>query len=159
MRALCNLALVVVASLSVGCLDVIGTSKYEPCADEDGDGVCDDGAGGGSSTSSGSNSGSTSSSSGSSTGTECFDVTVTVSGDVKVHLSSIDVDFEVDFAGPVCVPAGSLTLSAQCDPSGGGDEMSIAVDWGNPACDDDMVTCTIDLQKPETFTITADGCP
>lgn len=161
MRALlCQLALVVVASSSVGCLDVIGTSKYEPCADEDDDGVCDDGAGGGSSTSSGStsNSGSTSSSSSSSTTTECFDVTVTVSGEVKVHLSSIDVDFEAGFSGPVCAPAGSLTLSAECDASGG-DDPPVAVDWGNETCDDDMVSCTIDLQKPETFTVTTDACP
>lgn len=161
MRALlCNLALVAAASFSVGCLNVIGTSEYKPCTDENGDDVCDDGSGGGSSTSSGSTaSGSSSgSSSSSSTATECFDVTATVTGNVKVKLSSIDADFEAGFSGPICAPAGSLTLSAECDASGG-DDPPIAVEWGNEACEDDTTSCTFDLEGPETFTISADDCP
>lgn len=165
---LCNLAFAIAASGAAGCLDILGTSGYKPC-ESGSDDRCDDGSdgsGGSSSTSTSSSSSSSSSddssssssSSSTATGTDCFDLTVHVSGSVKVKLGTPDADFEPGFAGPICAPAGTTKLEAECD-QGGGNDPPVAVSWGNAGCDDGTTACTFALQHAETFTVAAAACP
>ncbi|MBK8256989.1 MAG: hypothetical protein IPK82_30480 [Polyangiaceae bacterium] len=134
------------------CANVLGTSDYKPCEVES----CSEGGGGAGASSTGT---STTSSTGTGTSTEpCFNVTVNVSGSVKVKLETTEIDFEQGLPGPHCLPAGSTTFFAECD-SGGGSDPPVAVAWGNPLCPDQTTSCTFDLQKDETFTVSSGDCP
>jgi hypothetical protein len=138
-------SLVLVMS-TAACAQVAGTADLEPC-----DETCPGGggAGGGSNTSTG---GSTISSSG------CFDVTVEVAGNVKIEAEPQHVDFDNESSGPICLAAGTITMSAECD-DGGGDDPVVAVDWGNDLCEDGQSSCTFELAAPEIFTVRSDACP
>ncbi len=130
-------------TLVAGCANVIGTSDYEPCEAEScpaggaGAGGAAGGAGG--------------------SGPSCFNVTMNVSGSVKVHIETPDVDFDSESPGPICLPAGSITANAECD-QGGGDDPPVVVSWGNDLCSVDAASCTFTLLDPETFTVSAPSC-
>jgi len=135
-----KLALLLIAS---GCANVIGTSDYEPCETE----TCPAGGAG-----QGGAGGSTSS------GPSCFNVTMNVSGSVKVRIASPDVDFDSESSAPICLPKGSITASAECD-QGGGDDPPVEVTWGNSLCVDGTSSCTFDLLTAEEFEVASASCP
>ncbi|NUO49403.1 MAG: hypothetical protein HOV80_11160 [Polyangiaceae bacterium] len=157
------LVLLVVASVPAGCEAVLGTDDLFACEDE----TCPEGGGGGgnapsTSTSTGTGTGSTSTAvSGSTgTGTACFNVTMNVSGNVEVKVEGPqDIDFNAG-SMTVCLFAGATPLHAECaDGENKGDPASVV--WGNPSCADGSI-CSLDLQKPETFTVSlvdAASCP
>ena len=92
------------------------------------------------------------------TGATCVDVTMAVSGSVKVELDPDHIDFEADTPGPFCLRTGEKTLVAECDASGGNDPPAL-VTWGNPLCTDGESTCTFLLEQAETFTVVGADCP
>ncbi|NUP14297.1 MAG: hypothetical protein HOW73_50340 [Polyangiaceae bacterium] len=146
------------ASYSMGCVTVLGTSDYEPCEEDtcpndDGGGSAGTGGGG-----NGSGGGQPTTTTTTTSGPDCFNVTMMVSGNVKVRLQEIDVDFEGESSVPVCLPPGTKTFVAECDASGGDDPV-VDVSWGNDACTDGTSTCSLDLQAAETFTVASDACP
>jgi hypothetical protein len=149
-----RLALLVAGSCVGGCAVVVGTAGYAPCSEES----CPDGSGGATSSTASTTSSGAPTTGSTSSGGSCFDVTVNVSGSVKIKPEAMDVDFVASFSGPLCFPAGKHTFTAECDANGGKDP-PVAVTWGNPLCTDGQSTCTFDLQESETFTVVGASCP
>ncbi|MDI3286047.1 hypothetical protein [Polyangium sp. 15x6] len=149
MKTFATTVILFLATLS-GCAQILGTDDLEPCdADRCGD---DRTSGGSSSSGSGGDGG----------GAPCdaadIELTVHVSGSVKIEIDGTDIDFELDHPGPACVSKGTTTLRATCDQSGGSDP-EIVVAWGHDVCSTDATTCTLDLQEDTTLTLVAkDPC-
>ncbi len=132
--------------LTNGCALVAGTSDYEPCGD--GEGGCDDGSGAGASSS----------------GSGPFQLSIRVSGNVEVYVDGDDgLDVDDDSSRSFTLPAGTHTLAAYCDQSGGEKGPPVNVHWGNAAhCEEPGESCSFSLQKNESFVVSpVDGnaCP
>lgn len=129
------------------CAQVAGTADFEPCERE----TCPlggGGAGGGANTNT---------STGTTSSSGCFNVTVEVAGDVKIEAEPQHVDFDNESSGPICLAAGTITMSAECDASGGNDP-PVAVEWGNDLCEDGQASCTFELSSAQVFTVRSDAC-
>lgn len=144
------------------CQGIAGTSAFEAC-DECGAGG-GGGAGGAGATSTGTGAtgtGTTGTGTGSTgTGTAtCAEVTVTVEaavGDVRIEIDPDDVDYDAGTTQTHCLPFGSKTISAECDPDDG-DRYPLDVDWGNALCARGS-SCTFDLAEPQTFVVSGAAC-
>ncbi|MDI1476878.1 hypothetical protein [Polyangium sp. y55x31] len=144
-----------VTILSLGalanCAQILGTDDLEPCeADRCGE---DPSSGGSSSSGSGGDD-----DGGAPCGAADVELTVHVTGSIKIELDGTDIDFEYGHPGLACVPKGTTTLRAFCDQSGGSDP-EIVVAWGHDDCPTDATTCALDLQDDTTLTVVAkDPC-
>lgn len=153
-----------VVAIGGGCQGIAGTSAFEACDDCGAGGG--GGAGGAGSTSSSSAMGSTGSSTGTtatgSTGVgtaTCVEVTVTVEGsvgDVRIEVDPDDVDYDAGATQSHCLPFGSKTISAECDPEEG-DRYPLEVDWGNALCARGS-SCSFELAEPQTFVVSGAAC-
>ena len=153
--------LVALAVAATACQGIAGTSAFEACDD------CGAGGGGGAGGSGGSSSGtgsgtSTSTGAPGSTGVgtaTCVEVTVTVDGaigDVRIEVDPDDVDYDAGATQSHCLPFGSKTISAECDPEEG-DRFPLEVDWGNALCARGS-SCSFELAEPQTFVVSGAAC-
>lgn len=156
------LSLSVVAT-GAGCQGIAGTSAFEACDD------CGAGGGGGAGGAGSTSSGGTGTT-GTSTGTAatgstgvgtatCVEVTVTVEasvGDVRIEIDPDDVDYDAGATQSHCLPFGSKTISAECDPEEG-DRYPLEVDWRNALCARGS-SCSFELAEPQTFVVSGAAC-
>lgn len=146
MTTLRSLSTLLALLLMPGCALVAGTSDYEPCGE--GEGGCDDGSGAGASGS----------------GSGPFQLSIQVSGNVEVYVDGNDgLDVDDDEPRSFSLPAGSHTLAAYCDQSGGEKGPPVSVSWGNTEhCELASESCSFSLQKNESFVVSpvdAGACP
>lgn len=153
--------LAALAAPAVACQGIAGTSAFEAC-DDCGAGGGGGAGGAGSSTGTGATGSTTSTGAPGSTGVgtaTCVEVAVTVDGsigDVRIEIDPDDVDYDAGATQSHCLPFGSKTISAECDPEEG-DRFPLEVDWGNALCPRGS-SCTFDLAEPQTFVVSGAAC-
>lgn len=153
--------LVALAAPAVACQGIAGTSAFEAC-DACGAGGGGGAGGAGSSTGTGASGTSTSTGAPGSTGVgtaTCVEVTITVDGsigDVRIEIDPDDVDYDAGRTQSHCLPFGSKTIAAECDPEEG-DRFPLDVDWGNPLCARGS-SCSFELAEPQTFVVSGAAC-